>query len=501
MSTVINRHGRAIQVSDLIYSNTSLLKKYGYKKTDHELPLQTNGTYKIGVGITTCNRPEVFKKTLQHIERYTPNAKIFVNDDSKKREGVAKAKNNCLAALDDCEHIFLFDDDCFPIRHNWAELFIQASSETGNHHFSLTFGKLYNGRPNGNRLLSADDTLENFSNPCGMMLYFNRRCLQRVGGFDINYDTYGYEHVGLSHRIYNAGLTTAPFLSVAGAMDYFYSYDYYARALSGAAINKRALIKNNETLFKIEREESIFKPYKVTDSIMSVYLCSQPDVQRGIYFKPEFSAVEAWVRSVQKCGMQAILFHDCFSAQQQKEWSNEHLRLIKVDAPVDVNALLYRYSLFESYLSRFKPCFRNVFFTDCTDVEVLQSPFTHPDFNQKRIYAGDEPSLISCEWMKREGQLLSSSNPAYATFEKEEANSSLLNAGIIGGDINTVLPFIKDMAALCDQWRSKVKTDMPLFNFLAYSNRYRDVITHGPQINTAFKKYERNNKRAWFRHK
>jgi len=500
MPVVINRHGKTIAVNNFIASNDVLLKKNGYRLID-ETPTANAGVYKTGVGITTCNRPAILKRTLEYIKRYTPGARIFVNDDTTRHEGVAKAKNNCLAALDDCDYIFLFDDDCYPVKNNWAELFIEASVKTGNHHFSLTFDKLHNGRGNGNDLVSDTSGLEQYRNPCGMMLFFTRQCIEQVGGFDCNYDTYGYEHVGLSHRIYNAGLTRAPFLSVKNAMDYFYCYDYYSTPANGAAINKRALIKKNETLFNTEKRESYYKPYKTGSCVMSVYLCSRPDPQRGVHFKPEFKPIASWAQSVKKRNMQAVLFHDCFSTAQVRQWSGRHLKFVCVHVPAEASPYYYRFTLYERYLEKFGQYIENVFLTDCTDVEVLQNPFLHPVFSKNKIYVGDEPSVVASDWMKSEAGELSKAWTDYAAFEKTYAQSTLLNAGILGGSTNAVLPFIKDMAMLAKQYQHLAKTDMPLFNFVARQPKYKELIVHGAQVNTVFKKYERDNEVAWFRHK
>ena len=95
----------------------------------------------IGIGITTRNRYKIFPKTLANIKKFQPeNSRIeIVNDsDDEHRLGIARAKNRCLKALEDCEHIFLFDDDIYPIKHGWAEFYIDAATKTGYKAFSLT---------------------------------------------------------------------------------------------------------------------------------------------------------------------------------------------------------------------------------------------------------------------------------------------------------------------------------------------------------------------------
>jgi hypothetical protein len=236
-----------------------------------------------------------------------------------------------------------------------------------------------------------------------------------------------------------------------------------------------------------------------TNCIMSVYLCSQPDSQRGTYLEPDIKIISAWVNSIKKEGLQIVLFHDCFNEQQIED--NKYIKFVRVIMPADTNAYFYRFNLYADYLEQFKSHFKNVFFTDCTDVVLLQNPFEHPAYSPHKIYVGDEPNTIGCVWMKDEASILIEAWPNYAAFEILHAKSLLLNPGIIGGNTNIVFPFIKDMASLCMQLKHLANTDMALFNYLAYHPKYKDLITHGSQVNTIYKMYETNDLFSWFAHK
>lgn len=178
----------------------------------------------VGIGITTYNRPEVFAKTLAEIKRYLPNgAKLVVVDDCsvipcpdathrfEVNKGAATAKNKCFELLQDCEHIFLFDDDTYPIVKGWELPYI----ESGYNHLNYTF-KYHKAEING--IMVCD-------NPNGCMMYFRRQVLDKVGGFDTTFGKYGYWHGSMSCRIYNAGLTPFPFMDVKDSDRLFYSGD------------------------------------------------------------------------------------------------------------------------------------------------------------------------------------------------------------------------------------------------------------------------------------
>ena len=81
-----------------------------------------------GIGITTKDRPELLKALVDSIHKHTDmsNVLLHIEDDSIERLGVAKRKNNCLRALKDCDYVFLFDDDCHPIKDGWIEFFTNS---------------------------------------------------------------------------------------------------------------------------------------------------------------------------------------------------------------------------------------------------------------------------------------------------------------------------------------------------------------------------------------
>lgn len=178
----------------------------------------------IGIGITVYNRLDVFGRTLSQIQQYAPEgAKIVVVDDGstrpvpgatyrfKKNAGTPTAKNKCLELLDDCEHIFLFDDDCYPVVHDWWKPYVESPEL----HLNFTF-KYNKEVVNGHAVCE---------NPNGCMMYFHNKVLDVVGGFDTGFKMYGYWHGAMSLRVYNAGLTSHPFMDVAGSEKLFVSMD------------------------------------------------------------------------------------------------------------------------------------------------------------------------------------------------------------------------------------------------------------------------------------
>ena len=213
----------------------------------------------IGIGITTRNRPECLEACLRHFAEFGCGDKIVVIDDNSElwqvnkivaesfginviykfsnlRLGISKAKNACLWELRDCEHVFLFDDDAWPLVDGWAETWIKINeaNDVGHSMFNVTSDAELELNPAFRAVvkpiteIGADGTkMVSFSNCFGVMLYFNRKCLDALGGYlsDAPY-LYGYEHAQISARAKIAGFTQGhQYLTPAIASEIIYSID------------------------------------------------------------------------------------------------------------------------------------------------------------------------------------------------------------------------------------------------------------------------------------
>ncbi len=171
-------------------------------------------TISIGVGVTTYNRPEMLKKCLDSIKRHTfnDNVTIYVADDSIERKGVAYRKNECLMALKDCDHVFLFDDDVEVIKDGWIEFFIQSNFD----HLLFLNHKLHN-------FMYQKEGIKVFRDCGGVFMYMTKRAIEKVGAFDEKFELWGMEHCDWSMR-WNDRIRE--FYMLEGTENYLYSEDY-----------------------------------------------------------------------------------------------------------------------------------------------------------------------------------------------------------------------------------------------------------------------------------
>lgn len=204
----------------------------------------------IGIGVTTYKRPEMHKKCLEHIKKYSKDGyKLHVADDSGDRKGVAFRKNECLRALKDCDHVFLFDDDCYPVKEGWETLFIKS----GMHHLLFL-------HKNHKRMLSIKG-VEHYSDCGGVFMYLTKQAIDLVGAFNEGYTLWGFEHADYSQRVYYAGITPSPYLHIKNSDKYLYSEDYSnPRHVSSINNNEKKTLFNENFPKFVNRSQTVHIP-------------------------------------------------------------------------------------------------------------------------------------------------------------------------------------------------------------------------------------------------
>jgi len=227
----------------------------------------------IAICISTRNRGDTFYEALYFHHLYRPDgSRIFIVDDASnepyapadyrfvERVGIPKVKNKCLElAMDSgAEHIFLFDDDCFPIKDRWHMPYINS----GKHHLCFCFTDAYGDvieRPKP--IIKGNIAVYTIGNGC--MLYFSRQCIEKVGGFREDFGLGTYEHVELSRRIKNAGITDYEFMDVVDSHKLLMSLDQAGAIERTFTPEERLrLLKQNDSLFFATRNDKNFVPYR-----------------------------------------------------------------------------------------------------------------------------------------------------------------------------------------------------------------------------------------------
>lgn len=463
----------------------------------------TGNMPRIGIGITTHNRYEIFTKSLQEITRYSPGCKIVVVDDASAKPvseatyrfntnvGIAAAKNKCFELLDDCEHIFLFDDDCYPKVAEWWKPYVESPEP----HLMYIF-KDFSGtqKLNDTTTLYQDGNIRAFSHCRGVMCYFHRSCLEKVGGMDPIFGKWGWEHPDLSNRIFNAGLTTFRFADVPGSEQLLYSADeHQAVATTVKGSERAAQIAKNQSIYDSRKDSCMYVPYRQKENILiTTYFTGVPDPQRNSKWQPKPEDLQPLISSLK--GQKLVVLHDCLDIPD-----TVNVKYVRVET--SINPYFQRWVSYQAYMKANIQTIDKVFCIDATDIEMLKNPFSQ--VIDGALYTGDELEVVGCQWLVQHHK-----HPDLQRFFQEYKDYQLVNAGVMGGDVHTVLAFIKDMVdfyfnAESDAFHLKRvgagETDMGAFNFIAYT-RYHDKLKHGMFVNTEFKANKANNV-SWFKHK
>lgn len=210
---------------------------------------------KYGVGVITVGRRPIRDYLL-------PDDCTFVVVTDTERRGVAWARNQVLQRLDHCEHIFLFDDDCWPTMHGWAEHWSSQCTKMGVTYSALpeSFKTAFLGCDG-----SRDFELGYWDGGIGAAIYQHRSALGVIGGYNEALQAYGFEDAGRADRAFRAGLTgptrnACPIRCLA----YIHSADVFGEnpEPSYTVEEKEAHIAANRPAYIAELAGSVFIPYR-----------------------------------------------------------------------------------------------------------------------------------------------------------------------------------------------------------------------------------------------
>lgn len=449
---------------------------------------------RIKIAMTTHNRYDVFKKSLEMWNKFLPkNAELIVVDDGsdiavteadfrfETPQGIAVAKNKCFELMGDADFYFLVDDDVYPITKTWWKPY----TESGINHLCLGFDTFSNGGKNGHVLLKSENSLDYWKEPCGLLMMYTPLCLEKAGGMDPKYKKWSGEHQNLSQRIYNLGLTPHPFMDVKDGIKMFYSFDQHQSSeRSVDADTRRRMWNQNKQLLVRDAKSLDFIPFKPLEDVYITTLFNHiVDPQRGEKWNADESVLNSLVASLG--GAKLIVLTDSFEGEAE---NNVHFIPVQT---VSNNPYWQRWISIKEHLENHN--YNKVFICDGTDVVRLRDPFPH--MHPGRIYLGDEQTqTIRNRWL-----MANHAAPIYQRMYNIGAMWRLLNAGLCGGYQDIVLKFTTLLVEHYFTFGSNDFTDMAGFNFIAYLH-FKTAIVNGKQVNNSFKSYADNGV-CWFKHK
>lgn len=233
----------------------------------------------IGVGITTRNRADVLKYTVEQHKKYTKGKIVIINDGGEptgieneicvEHGGIAKAKNECLRRLSDCDHVFLLDDDIFPLRDDWQDQYLKAHKEHNQQ--VLMWMTVRNGFEKNYGTISQYKRIQ------GVLFSLTRQAIDTAGGFNTAYGLYGYTDFGYIDRCKNLGLLPNGYCSINNADKYLFSLDCCRPFPEDFKLKFKPTLEREERNSDMKKNKDLY----VDDSKKKYYFCidEQPAIR------------------------------------------------------------------------------------------------------------------------------------------------------------------------------------------------------------------------------
>ena len=176
----------------------------------------------VGIGITTFNRADMLRRTIEAIRAHTRHPHIlFVADDGStdgtvamlaamrvphlaaSNRGIAWNKNRALFYLSQvhrCDVVIMLEDDTYPDADGWERNWIDAAVRHGH----INLYPSHWTEPNLSGAGTIDDPYVSrlLTGQCSA---FARRSIDTVGFMDTRFRRYGFEHVEHSYRMISCG--------------------------------------------------------------------------------------------------------------------------------------------------------------------------------------------------------------------------------------------------------------------------------------------------------
>lgn len=461
----------------------------------------------IGIAITTRNRPQSLAKTLEQIAKHTPaDFPVIVVDDAStkpveqadyrfdKNVGVAVAKNKCLELLmaKGVDHLFLLDDDCYPICDGWYLPYVESPEP----HLMWAFDKPEGVTKPQLEVLYRDDQHVAYHATRGCALYFHRTAIEKVGGMRPEFGLGNWEHVNLSDRIHAAGLSTWRYADVIDSDQLLYSMDQHGEVKSTITAEARRYSEGPGLELRMEgRHDSSYVEYRdLDDVVITTMLSSKVDPQRGKIMPSDAKTIKA--------------LHDSLGRRKFVVLASENLKDVNVLPNADIVPVTHHINAyFERWLQIYRwlrnhPEVGRVWAVDATDVTMNRDPF--PEMEDGRFYFGWEPDTLRNEWL-----LKNHPDADLQKFMKGNPNFPLLNMGVVGGSRETIMEFAQKLTKLYfdDEidfimgWQtSRLGVgDMAAGNYVARTF-FGDIIDTGPHVTQVFKS-NIGSAHPWWLHK
>jgi hypothetical protein len=400
------------------------------------------------------NRMVVFK---QKIAGDDIELKLVMDNDM---QGISRNKNRCLSLLPDLkdeDHVFMLDDDCY-LLISFFEFWKKHFGKM--HHAALTYTHYVTGKSSGHYLKKTVSNIDHYSGVNGFCLYFSGYCINRIGGYGIGYGKWGHEHVGLSHRIYNAGISQGLFIAPTNAMNHIVSLDRLQEVKSTYNQKERKIeIDRGIEYFREEQKSADWKPYAKKDYVLTCYYTKTKDEQRAKQWSANLIEKES-KRLIDSAPCDVVIFTD--NEPNKVNWKALKYKYVHSKARKGISTYNYRFIQYYAWLKKNIEYCNIVYLLDINDTHFIQVP----KVERGKVYINTEGQKGNIEWLIAESNRANILNPYI-----NDRGKDIWNCGVIYGYAEDVLKLLESMQhflnkeKMCDMSALNYVCNDPTVNF------------------------------------
>lgn len=222
--------------------------------------------------------------------------------------------------------------------------------------------------------------------------------------------------------------------------------------------------------------------------------------------------ISPWYNSILKLKLNGVIFHDGLSNDFINKYTTDKINFLYVDSEeFSYSKNDYRFLIYYNFL-KYNKNIKNIFMTDGNDVIIKNNPFSYINDNNKKY---NKNFYYVCSEFRRKlkdnnftkfnfnriNKYIKNPNKKFKieTFEKNQDNI-LFNAGILGGNRNNMLYFLRLMKEKFNKTFRYIpkkfhdrNINMIVFNYVIYDIIGPENAITGHPLHSLFTRYEKRN--------
>jgi len=216
--------------------------------------------------------------------------------------------------------------------------------------------------------------------------------------------------------------------------------------------------------------------------------------QRNIQWPSDYKLVLPLIKTVLKnSNAEIIIFHD--NLQNVPNMPRCHFKQVDISQKFAVTVERWFHYLHEI---KNNEKIENLFMVDSTDVLMLNNAFEA--MKKNTLYCGSEYRWkVGDRWLKKRTKKFNIID--YNKIINENSNKTMLNAGIVGADRNTIITFLERLTSLHNIHSQDIilSLDMPIFNYTIFKF-FKEFYETGSVVHTPYKD-NITQSQSWWKHK